>query len=161
MNLRKRLSAFLLSAVLAALPLGAAPAQAASTELSCLGPVGCTGQDPVAAGCTSSEVDEEDQQVPFVGEIYLWESPACGTAWAELTTTSCSSSTTCSNGQAAEIFYIDPQGGSEQYYAVSWDNDVGDAATTPMVPLTGSIKACGGNPQGGVGTPASAFDLNP
>jgi hypothetical protein len=30
-----------------------------------------------------------------------------------------------------------------------------------MVPDTGSVKACGGNPSGGDGAPAVAFDLNP
>jgi hypothetical protein len=160
MNIRRLLPASLLGAALVAFPL-AAPAHAASAELSCVGSVACTGQDPTASKCVSSEVLVEDQGVDFVGDIDLYESPVCGTAWAILTTSDCSNAKTCLNGQAAEIFYVPPQGGPEQYYAVSWDGQLGDAATTPMVPDSGSVKACGGNPQGSVGMLASAFDLNP
>lgn len=153
--------ALLCGATLLAFPLTAAPAQAAATQISCLGPVGCTGQDPTASGCANDKVLVEDQAVPFTGDIDLYESPSCHTAWATLGGSTCSAETTCLNQQAAEIFYIPAGGGSEQFQAVGWEGTSEDAASTLMVPDNGSVKACGGNPDGSAGMVAAAFDLNP
>jgi Protein of unknown function (DUF2690) len=161
MSFRKIAAICALCAAMAAGPVVAAPAHAAATPIGCKGSVGCAGQDPVASKCVNDKALIEDQQVPFVGDIDLYESPSCGTAWAQLTDTSCNMTTTCLNQQAAEIFYIPAQGGVEQYQAVAWDGNANDSAMSLMVPDTGSVKACGGNPAGISGVPATAFDLNP
>jgi Protein of unknown function (DUF2690) len=154
-------AALLGAAALVFSPAAAAPAQANSPVVGCAGAVACAGQDPVASSCANDKVLIEDQQVPYVGDIDLYESPSCGTAWASLSGGSCNSQETCGNAQAAEIFYIPPQGGTEQYQAVSWDGNPSTDALSLMVPDTGSVKACGGNPEGGDGMIATAFDLNP
>lgn len=162
MKIRRALSATLLCvAAILTLPLTASTAQASATQIACLGPVGCAGQDPYASGCADGAVLIEDQSVPHTGDIDLYESPSCHTAWATLGGSICSAAGTCLNQQAAEIFYIPPQGGSEQYQAVLWEGDPNASSETLMVPDNGSVKACGGNPAGGVAVAAEAFDLNP
>jgi hypothetical protein len=144
MRLRK-LTCTAVSAVLAiGLTLVAgAPAQA-SSSITCFGSVACGGSS--ADSCIASEQLIQDQQVPGLGEIDLYESSECGTAWATLSI----SGDYQLNGvtpELAEIFYEPPQGGPEQFETALWDLNTAHTTTTTMVPLDGaSVKACGGDP---------------
>jgi hypothetical protein len=126
----------------------------ASTAITCFGSVGCAGQG--AATCTSDAQLIEDRQVPGLGDIDLYESNICDTAWATLVVVNYDTGNQVS--QLAEIFYEPPQGGPEQFSTASWSvNSTSSMVTTTMVPLDGSVKACGGNPTG----TADPFDEDP
>ena len=116
---------------------------------SCYGSVACGGVAPGPAGCLTGGVLVQDQSVPDLGDIDLFENPLCGsgTGWAVLENTTDAFSYSALSGNAvAEIFYVPPQGGVEQFSAIAWDGFRGDNATTTMVPLNGSLKACAGSP---------------
>src|ERR1700738_4076022 len=124
MRTRRLLVAVCTIALAAAVPLFAdAPAHAGGSQVACYGSVGCAGQSPVTSGCTASQRLIEDRAVPGVGDIDLYESSVCGTAWAVLNPTtqyiSPGNGTTWS--QLAEIFYEPPLGGPEQFEASAWD----------------------------------------
>jgi hypothetical protein len=140
---------------------GIAPAEAttlASTQGVCYGSVACAGQDPATAGCTGSEQLIQDQQVPDLGDIDLYHSSACGTYWATLfITSSYQQPPTGPWPELAEIFYVPALGGPEQFATTGWDLTIGHTTTTVMVPDSGSVKACGGDPDDN----ADAFDVDP
>lgn len=148
---------FLLVAMMAAIPAKAH----ASPSITCFGSVACAGGNPVTAGCTGDEVLVQDQQVPGLGDIDLYESGTCDSAWAVLHVSSSALITNQSNflywPYLAEIFYEPPAGGSEQFNTVQWDGNLVDNATSAMVPLSGSVKACGGDP----GDSTDPFDEDP
>lgn len=126
--------------------LGPSAAANAATSVTCFGSVACAGGS--AADCATDAVLIQDQQIPNLGDIDLYESDLCGTAWAVLTI---SGEVEINPGiwpELAEIFYEPPQGGPEQFNVTVWDGNPVDATTTRMVPVSGSVKACGGDPQG-------------
>jgi hypothetical protein len=140
----------------------------AATSPSCWRSVACAGQ-PVTStetatstcGTASGSILVEDAQVNGLGNIYLCENTSSNTAWAVLIpspSADCVSNDTCTTWpDLAEIFYGPPEGGPEQYSVVDWDGLSSDIATTVMVPDSGSVKACGGDPSGS-GNP---FDEDP
>jgi len=150
MRTRRLLAAVCTLALAAAVPLLAGgPAHAGGSQVACHGSVGCAGQSPVTSGCTGSQALVEDRAVPGVGDIDLYESSVCGTAWAVLNPTSYSPPGNGSSwAQLAEIFYEPPQGGPEQFEASAWDKVANSNVLTLMVPISGSVKACGGSPDG-------------
>jgi len=144
---------------------GGVPAQAGSS-ITCSGSVACAGGSPSAEGCTADAVLIQDQSVPEettsdgttnFGDIDLYESDLCGTAWATLTISSGASFNANTWPELAEIFYEPPEGGPEQFEVAVWGGSVGVDTTTTMVPFSGSVKACGGDPQG----TADPFDEDP
>lgn len=96
-------------------------AQATIGIAGCSG-IACNGQDPVSAGCLSGGVEIQDQMVANVGDIYLFESLTCGTAWARLNVSPTSMALVHGDlRQLAEIFYEPPTGGVEAFEATVWD----------------------------------------
>lgn len=143
--------------------LTSASAQASSSP-TCFGSVGCSGQSPISTGCDNSSILVQDQSVPGLGDIDLYVSAGCGTAYAVLANLSNANVLTQNpTGNPlivlylAEIFYVPVQGGPEQFNTIAWDGNGNDDATTTMVPLNGSVKACAGDPDGS-GDP---FDEDP
>jgi hypothetical protein len=67
---------------LCATPTLATTAQA-SAPLTCYGSVACAGE-AVTTTCMDSETFVEDQQVPGLDDIDLYDSPTCGMAWTTL-----------------------------------------------------------------------------
>lgn len=124
--------------------VGGVPAHADS--ITCSGSVACAGGNPNAEGCTTDADLIQDQSVPGLGEIDLYESDRCGTAWATLTISG-DAATNSDWPELAEIFYEAPEGGAEQFEVTVWDDNPADETTTTMVPFSGSVKACGGDPQ--------------
>jgi hypothetical protein len=119
----------------------------ASTQVGCYGTVACTGQSPITSGCSQSGDLIEDKQVANLGDVDFYESPICGTAWATLTVTNIYVQPPSGPWpELAEIFFVPPQGGPEQFQAVEWTGNTADVATTLMVPDSGSAKACAGDP---------------
>jgi hypothetical protein len=174
MSLRNSLAAAsgVLAVVSAAGLWFAAPAQAAAVSgPTCYGSVGCAGT-MVNSTCTSDEVRVEQMTVGEVGQLVLYESPVCGTAWAQLVVDVSDPSEYASTGYeggigyyfAAEIFYEPATGGVEQFSASSpWTGGVSPAAstlTTPMLPINASFKACGGAPSDAMGA-FEPFDDDP
>lgn len=117
----------------------------ALTSVGCYG-VACNGQDPSTTNCLASGVLIQDQTVADVGDIYLYESPNCATAWAQLNVSPTSLAVVHGDlGQLAEIFYEPANGGVESFQATLWGGDTTKVTYSLMVPLTGSVKACGGD----------------
>jgi hypothetical protein len=135
---------------------GGIPAHAGGS-ITCSGSVACAGGSPSAEGCTADAVLIQDEQVPGLGEIDLYESDLCGTAWATLSISTDASVNSTTWPELAEIFYEPPEGGAEQFEVAVWGGDVQADTTTTMVPINGSVKACGGDPQGS----ADPFDEDP
>ncbi len=159
MKLRSLIRVSLTAALVLAAGSLAGPVPAdASTQGVCYGAVGCAGQDPAASGCTGSEQLVQDQAVPQLGDIDLYHSSVCGTFWATLFITgNYNEPATGPWPELAEIFYVPPLGGPEQFDTAQWDLTIGHTTTTLMVPDSGSIKACGGDP----GDNTHAFDVDP
>jgi len=159
------------SSVLAVVAAGfwlAAPAQAATSGPSCFGSVGCAATT-LNGNCIADEELVEQLTVGEVGQLYLYESPSCGTAWAQLTVdTSEDDGDYASFGFAygyffaAEIFYEPSTGGVEQFSASApWDGtSTNSVLRTSMVPSGASFKACGGAPATVMGAFAP-FDEDP
>jgi hypothetical protein len=100
----------------------------------------------------------QDQQVPGLGDIYLYESAACGAAWAQLNVSSSADAITVNaTEQLSEIVYEAPTGGLEQGLSTYWDGSAADIAYSPMAPIADSIKACGGN----ANVNSNVFDIDP
>jgi len=102
----------------------------------------------------------QDQVVPDLGDIDLWESGVCDTAWATLTidTTTYNEPGGGPLPELAEFFYEPAQGGPEQFHTAAWSLQTNQSTITGMVPYsTGSIKACGGDPT----YSADPFDVDP
>jgi len=140
---------------------GGVPAQAGSS-ITCAGSVACAGGSPSAEGCTADAVLIQDEGIPGdgtdnFGDIDLYESDLCGTAWATMRISSDASVNPNTWPELAEIFYEPPEGGPEQFAVAVWDGQQPDLTTTTMVPFSGSVKACGGDPQGS----ADPFDEDP
>lgn len=160
-----------LAAAIISVPAKASASVDSSSSITCFGSVTCAGQDPASTGCDQDQTLLQDQQIPGAppgygvntfGDIDLYESESCSTAWAVLHVSPnayilTSSSDPTSWPYLAEIFYESPLGGAEQFNTARWDGKSGDVATTTMVPLSGSVKACGGDPNGS-GDP---FDEDP
>src|SRR5579884_191310 len=144
MKLRSLIRVSLTAALVLAAGSLAGPVPAdASTQGVCYGAVGCAGQDPA---------------VPQLGDIDLYHSSVCGTFWATLFITgNYNEPATGPWPELAEIFYVPPLGGPEQFDTAQWDLTIGHTTTTLMVPDSGSIKACGGDP----GDNTHAFDVDP
>jgi Protein of unknown function (DUF2690) len=126
---------------------GNASPAAATTQGACYGTIACAGQDPAASGCTGSQQLVQDVPVPDLGDIQLFHSGVCATSWATLVI----SRAYIQPGsgpwpELAEIFYEPPQGGPEQFETAQWNLQTNSTTTTLMVPDSGSVKACGGDP---------------
>lgn len=141
---------------------------AAGTAPDCYGSVACAGQNPGTAGCTGTEL--ESLLVTGLGHLQLFESGVCDSAWATLTLDQVGTPDYADQAFfdnytiIAEILYEPPQGGVEQYSTVPWSSTESppttapfEVLTTPMVPMSGSFKACAGSPDGS-GDP---FDMDP
>jgi hypothetical protein len=131
----------------------------AVTAGSCWGPVACAGFPPTADDCLSSGYLVQDQKVPRLGDIDLFESGLCGIAWARLSIATYPGPGVWTPGQLAEIFYVPPQGGPEQFATAQWDLSASDYTYTTSVPEDGSVRACAGNPAGN--TADYPFDEDP
>jgi hypothetical protein len=140
----------------------------ATTSPACYGSVVCNGQDPTTLGCAGTEL--ESLLVTGLGHLQLFESGVCDSAWATLTLDQsgppgyADEAFFDSDTMIAEILYEPPQGGVEQYSTVPWNSNEApsetspfEVLTTPMVPMSGSFKACAGSPDGS-GDP---FDMDP
>jgi Protein of unknown function (DUF2690) len=153
MNKRRNLLLGLLIATAAI--SGPLPHAAASAPL-CSG-ASCLGLQPSTEGCLTGSVEIQDQSVPGLGDVYLYESAACGAAWAQLNVSSTASAIAVgATQQISEIVYESPTGGLEQALGVYWDRSSSDVAYSPMAPVSDSIKACGGNPDSN-----EVFDIDP
>ena len=155
MWLRKMAGTALSAMLITGLSMSTGGAARAASADSCHGAAGCSGASP--SNCQQDAVKVEDRSVPETGDIDLWESPSCGTAWATLSLAGTASP--MGLPQLAEIFYESPEGGPEQFSTAAWDRIDGDIATTTMVPASGSVKACGGNADASQN--GDAFDEDP
>ena len=174
MSLRRLAAAWAAAVLLPAAGLGfATPASAATAGPNCYGSVGCAGT-AVTSACDADKVKMEQDTVPNLGQLTLYVSPVCGTAWAQLiidVTAPVGSTSYADHGYTegyryvAEIFYEPPTGGAEQFILSSpWLDGTSPAASTlitPMLPSNASFKACGGAPSDAANAVAVPFDEDP